>query len=96
MKCPIAKAATLLGDLWIILIVRDLLKEPLRFNDLHKSLEGISTRTLTLKLNALEEQGIVKKKAYASPHCIKYAITPKGKRLSLITDAMAVYGKKYL
>ncbi len=88
--CPVAKVASLLSDAWTILILRDLMKKPLRFSELEDSLEGISSRTLTLKLEKLLTCGIIAKKD------IHYSITVKGKKLGAIFDAMTVYGKRYL
>ena len=89
-ECPVAKVASLLSDTWTMLILRDLMKGPLRYKDLTESLEGISTRTLTLKLQKLDDEGIIVKKV---PH---YAITAKGKKLGAIFAEMTLYGKKYL
>ena len=89
-ECPVAKVASLLSDTWTMLILRDLMKGPLRYKDLTESLEGISTRTLTLKLEKLEEEGIITKKI---PY---YAVTAKGKKLAAIFAEMTSYGKKYL
>lgn len=88
--CPVSKVAELLSDTWTMLIVRDIMRNPMRFSQLHASLTGISTRTLTLKLNKLTEGGIISKK---EPY---YSITPKGKHLGAIFAEMTVYGKKYL
>ena len=87
--CPIRKTADLLSDIWTILIVRELILGPKHFCEIEKALEGISTRTLTLKLNALIEKGLVKKGE-------QYSLTKKGEKLSVIFDAMTAYGKKYL
>ncbi len=89
--CPVQKTATLLSDRWTMLIVRDLLESAKRFCELERSLEGISTRTLTNKLQQLEEEGIVYKKDE-----ILYAVTEKGKGLRPIERAMRTYGEKYL
>ena len=88
--CPVAKVASLLSDAWTMLIVRDLMRTRLRYSELVTSLDGISTRTLVLKLKKLEDSGIVSKK---DPY---YVITPKGKRLGAIFQEMTKYGKKYL
>lgn len=88
--CPVAKVASLLSDTWTMLIVRDLMRARMRYSELVVSLEGISTRTLVLKLKKLEESGVVSKK---DPY---YVITPKGKRLGAIFEEMTKYGKKYL
>ena len=89
-ECPVAKVASLLSDTWTMLILRDLMKGPLRYKDLTDSLEGISTRTLTQKLERLAEEGIIAKKV---PY---YAVTAKGKKLGAIFEEMTRYGKKDL
>ena len=89
-SCPVAKVASLLSDAWTMLILRDLMNGPHRFCELEESLDGISTRTLTQKLEKLLEAGIIAKK---EPN---YVITAKGKKLGAIFDAMNLYGKKYL
>ncbi len=86
--CPIARVAVLLSDPWTMLIVRDLLGKNMRFSDLEKSLEGISTRTLTNKIKKLEEEGVLQKIDLRY-----YSITKKGSRLKKVLDAMAYYGK---
>ena len=89
--CPVQKTATLLSDTWTMLIVRDLLEGPRRFCELERSLEGISTRTLTLKLKTLEQEGLVKKTKDGS-----YSATARGKGLRVVESAMRRYGEKYL
>lgn len=89
-NCPIAKVAVLLSDPWTMLIIRDLLKRPMRFSDLQKSLEGISSRTLTIKIKQLEfEKIIFKKDTYY------YSITLKGSKFKNILKAMEDYGKSF-
>lgn len=88
--CPVAKVASLLSDAWTMLIVRDLMKESMRFSELLGSLAGISTRTLTIKLAKLEEAGIIVKKEN------RYSVSLKGKKLGAIYTEMTKYGKKYL
>lgn len=89
--CPVQKTATLLSDTWTMLIIRDLLSGPKRFCDLERSLEGISTRTLTLKLRKLEEERLVTKLKNGS-----YSATARGKGLRVVETAMRRYGEKYL
>lgn len=86
-SCPIARVATLLSDPWTMLIIRDLLKEPMRFSILERSLSGISTRTLTSKIKNLEKEGIITKVENS------YAITKKGAKLKKVIDAMSDFGK---
>jgi len=95
--CPISKAAQLLGDVWSLLIVRDLLTGPKRNKQLQDSLVGISTRTLTLKLKKLEAYHIIERRSYPeTPPRVEYALTEKGLALHDIAEAMRAYGKKYL
>ncbi|MEI7765638.1 MAG: helix-turn-helix domain-containing protein [bacterium] len=86
--CPIAKVATLLSDPWTMLVIRDLLKNEMRFSDLERSLVGISSRTLTSKIKNLESEGIIQKKD------LIYFITKKGAKLEKVIDAMHAYGKE--
>ena len=87
--CPIQKITNILSDEWTILIIRDLMQKDMRFTELEKSLIGISTRTLTIKLNNLLEQNIIDKK-----ECI-YSITEKGLKLKCVLDKMATVGKDF-
>jgi DNA-binding HxlR family transcriptional regulator len=89
--CPITKVAQLLSDTWTMLIMHFLLTGPKRFCDLERSLNGISTRTLTLKLRQLATDGMVKKAKDGL-----YTITNKGKGLRLIENAMKRYQEQYL
>lgn len=95
--CPIARVADLIGDSYTLLVVRDLLAGSKRFGDLAASLEGISTRTLTKKLKALEEYGIIKREEFSEkPPRVLYSLTKKGLGLHSIAEAMRKYGEKYL
>lgn len=90
-SCAIAKTAAVLSDPWTILITRDLIKGPRHFCELERSLEGISTRTLTLKLKKLEAQRMVRKLTSGA-----YSVTSRGKGLRTIQRAMERYGEKFL
>ncbi len=87
-NCAVSKTANLLSDPWTMLIIRDLLKSPMRFCELERSLSGISTRTLTLKLKRLEVEDVVTKTDE-----VHYALTSQGKKLKKVIDAMEAWGK---
>lgn len=88
-KCPIQKLIRILSDAWTILILRDLLITKKRFCELEKSLAGISTRTLTLKLQKLLEEGILEhRESY-------YSLTKQGKKLKPIINEIEKVGKKF-
>lgn len=89
--CPITKVAQLLSDSWTMLILYQLNHGAKRFCDLERSLEGISTRTLTLKLKKLIDNELIAKDENGS-----YFTTKRGKGIKLIENAMRKYEKEYL
>lgn len=56
--CPVATTVSLIGSKWKLLILRNLLAHPWRFNELHKNLDGISQKVLTDSLRSMEAWGI--------------------------------------
>ncbi len=89
--CPITKVALLLSDSWTMLILYQLNHGAKRFCELERVLDGISTRTLTLKLTRLIEEGMITKDEDGT-----YMTTPRGKGIKLIESAMRRYEGKYL
>ena len=61
-ECPVATTVQLVDSKWKLLILRNLLARPWRFNELRKDLEGISQKVLTDRLRSLEEDGIDQRK----------------------------------
>jgi DNA-binding HxlR family transcriptional regulator len=95
--CPVTACAEILSGKWTILLVRDLADGRSRFSELERSLEGISPRTLSLRLRALEEQGIVERKTFPEvPPRVEYSLTAKGKALAPIIEDMRTYGREWL
>lgn len=92
----IASALEIIGQKWTALVIRDLYEGPKRFSELEKSVEGVNPRTLSQRLDALEEHGIVTRKTYAEvpPRC-EYSLTDKGRDLVPILRQMAAWGDKY-
>lgn len=90
-SCPLRETAELLSDTWTILIMRALTEGPKRFLELQNWLEDISSRTLTLKLQKLQEIDLVIKNEEGV-----YVATKKGRGLKIIEEAMIAYTKKYL
>jgi DNA-binding HxlR family transcriptional regulator len=93
----IASAMEIIGNKWTALIIRDLTSGPARFHELEKSVDGgINPRTLSKRLDDLEENGIVTKKVFAEvpPH-IEYSLTKKGSDLLPILQQMANWGERY-
>ena len=96
-SCPVTATADILGGKWTILLIRDLADGCCRFCELERSLEGISPRTLSLRLRALEEHGIVTRKTYPEvPPRVEYTLTKKGRALVPIIEDMRSYGREWL
>lgn len=94
--CPVATCVQLIGSKWKLLIIRNLLVRPWRFNELHKSLDGISQKVLTDSLRAMEQDGLVLRTAYAEvPPRVEYSLTELGESLRPILMAMQQWGEEY-
>ncbi len=92
----IASAMAIIGNKWTALILRDLSSGPKRFSELEKSVGQINPRTLSQRLDDLENHQIIAKQAYAEvPPRITYTLTEKGQSLLPILRQMALWGKKY-
>jgi DNA-binding HxlR family transcriptional regulator len=95
--CPVCRTADVVCGKWTLLLVRDLAEGRSRFCELERSLTGISPRTLSLRLRALEEEGIVERQTFAEvPPRVEYALTEKGRALIPIIEGMRTYGEAWL
>jgi len=95
--CRVCRTADIVCGKWTLLLVRDLAEGRSRFCELERSLTGISPRTLSLRLRALEEEGIVERQTFAEvPPRVEYALTEKGRALIPIIDGMRAYGEAWL
>jgi DNA-binding HxlR family transcriptional regulator len=95
--CPVCRTAEVVCGKWTLLLIRDLAEGSSRFCELERSLEGISPRTLSLRLRALEEEGIVERHTYPEvPPRVEYALTTKGEALVPLIDDMRKYGTRWL
>jgi DNA-binding HxlR family transcriptional regulator len=96
-SCPVCLTADIVCAKWTLLLVRDLSEGRSRFCELERSLTGISPRTLSLRLRALEEEGIVERLSYPEvPPRVEYALTEKGRDLLPIVEDMRRYGARWL
>src|SRR6266498_5598169 len=90
--CPVGCCAEIISGKWTLLVIRDLADGSRRFCELERSLEGISPRTLSLRLRALEDQGIVLRRTYPEvPPRVEYALTKKGRALVPLIEDMRAY-----
>ena len=96
-NCAVAACAEIIGAKWTALLVHDLSEGPRRFSELEHSCAGISPRTLSERLRALEEEGLVERRSYAeSPPRVEYELTEKGEALLPIINEMRQFGHAYL
>lgn len=94
--CPVATTVQLIGSKWKLLIIRDLLEKPCRFNELQKSLEGISQKVLTDSLRSMEADGIISRTVYPEvPPRVEYALSELGETMRPILNAMKAWGENY-
>lgn len=94
--CPVATTVSLIGSKWKLLILRNLLARPWRFNELKKNLEGISQKVLTDSLRSMEEDGIVIRTVYPEvPPRVEYSLSELGETMRPILNAMEAWGKEY-
>ena len=95
-ECPVATTVSLIGSKWKLLIMRNLLARPWRFNELQKSIDGISQKSLTEALRSMVADGIVIRKAYPEvPPRVEYSLTELGESMRPIIKAMENWGSAY-
>ena len=94
--CPVATTVSLIGSKWKLLIMRNLMARPWRFNELQRDLGGISQKVLTDSLRSMEADGIITRTVYPEvpPH-VEYALSDLGESMRPIIDAMADWGTEY-
>ncbi len=96
-SCPVCRTADLVCNKWTLLLVRELGEGRSRFCELERSLTGISPRTLSLRLRALEEEGIVERQTFPEvPPRVEYALTDKGRALRPLIEDMRAFGSAWL
>ena len=94
--CPVARTLGMIGDRWTILILRDLFRGYRRYNDLLRSLDGISPNLLADRLKRLEKHGIVERELYCErPPRGEYRLTWRGRRLAPVLEAMRQWGEAF-
>ena len=94
--CPVATTVQMIGSKWKLLIMRNLLQRPWRFNELKKDLEGISQKVLTDSLRSMKADGIITRTVYPEvPPRVEYALSDLGESMRPIMDAMEIWVTEY-
>lgn len=95
-ECPVATTVQMVGSKWKLLIMCNLLQRPWRFNELKKSLEGISQKVLTDSLRSMESDGIITRTVYPEvPPRVEYSLSDLGESMRPIIASMEEWGKNY-
>jgi DNA-binding HxlR family transcriptional regulator len=96
-SCPVSRTAEIVCGKWTLLLIRDLAEGRSRFCELERSLEGISPRTLSLRLRALEDEEIVERQTFPEvPPRVEYSLTERGRALVPIVEQMRSYGESWI
>jgi DNA-binding HxlR family transcriptional regulator len=95
--CPVARTLDVVGERWTALLLRDLLRHgPRRFQDFQASLPGVAPNTLSARLKAMEDDGLVKRVLYSErPMRLEYVLTDKGKSLGPVIKALRDWGRTH-
>ena len=95
-ECPVATTVQLIGSKWKLLVLRNLMARPWRFNELKRSLEGISQKVLTDALRGLENDGLILRTVYPeAPLRVEYSLTELGETLRPVLKSMESWGLYY-
>ena len=95
-ECPVATTLQLIGNKWKILILRNLMVRPWRFNEMLRSIPGISQKVLTDNLRALESDGIITRTVYPEvPPRVEYTLSDLGESMRPIFQSMESWGLAY-
>lgn len=96
-SCAVEATLRVIGGRWKVLILRELFFGVKRFNELHRSISGITQKMLTQQLRELEKDGLVHREVYSQvPPKVEYSLTPLGKSLQPILGAMHEWGNHFL
>ena len=95
--CPTRQILDRVGDKWAVLILLLLREQPVRFNQLRRTIEGISQKMLSQVLKSLERDGLIRRRAIATvPVTVEYSITPLGRTLAVSVDALRLWAQAHI
>lgn len=93
--CPVAKATELLGERWMLLVLRELFLGSHRYSEFQRGLSRMSPSLLTKRLKQLEQAGIVVRKTQQGRKGHEYYLTPAGRELKPLIETLAVWGMRW-
>ena len=94
--CPVTETAKIIGKKWYLIILHELTRQPMGFNELKRAVRGISAKVLSENLGELESKGLLTRTVYSeSPIRVEYGLTDKGRELDGIFVSMRIWGEKW-
>jgi len=91
--CPIERTLGVIGGVWKLIIIRELLTGTKRYGYLHRTIGGVTHKMLTQQLRELERDGVLHREVYKQvPPKVEYSISELGARLAPILEAMHQWG----
>ncbi|QQS44318.1 helix-turn-helix transcriptional regulator [Candidatus Roizmanbacteria bacterium] len=94
-ECNVEKTIRIISGKWTTSILYQLMLGKKRFGELQKTMDGISSKTLTDRLRMLEGKKLISKKVYPEvPLHVEYYLTEKGEKLNKIFNAMDEWGRE--
>lgn len=95
--CPIEVALEVIGGMWKVIVVRELLTGTKRYSELHRGLKNATHKMLAQQLRQLERDGVIDRKVYPQvPPKVEYSLTPLGRRLGPLLDSMGDWGRRVI
>jgi DNA-binding HxlR family transcriptional regulator len=92
--CPVAKAMELLDERWTMLVIRELLEGSRTFNALRRGVPRISPALLSTRLQTLARAGVIERHENGSR--VSYALTPAGRELRPVIEAVGRWGIRWI
>jgi DNA-binding HxlR family transcriptional regulator len=95
--CPIEVALEVIGGMWKVIVVRELLTGTKRYSELHRGLRHATHKMLAQQLRQLEQDGVIDRKVYPQvPPKVEYSLTPLGRELGPLLDSMSGWGRRVI
>jgi DNA-binding HxlR family transcriptional regulator len=94
--CPVAKAAEVIGERWMLLVLRELMAGATSYTELQRGLGRISPSVLASRISALTEHGIIERVAASSAKGHRYRLTPAGTELAPVIDSIGRWGQRWV
>ena len=93
--CPIEAALSVIGGMWKVIIIRELMTGTKRYSQLHRGLKSVTHKMLAQQLRELERDRVIHRKVYpVVPPKVEYSLTPLGKDLDTVLRDLQRWGKK--